>query len=837
MIQKTSDHYVVETHRQRDTGAQDDRFTVLDLRSSLAPQRRGAVSLPVVTRSASSTLGTSGAGLTVAGAFAYLARGTLGLQVVDIRHPDVPRLVGLLNTPSEALLVTTAGDRLYVLDRVATLQVVQGPGADLTETDGDGVIDFFDPFPTDPRETQDTDGDGMGDTADPDDDNDGFADTEEQQATPPTDAMDARRFPVRLPPVGTTTLVVDAASALPPRERTGTPEAPYRALSEALQALHTGSLPQVHTVQVRAGTYAALTTQETFPLDLSGLAGLTLHGEGTVVLDAGLTASVFQAAFSRDLIIEGFVITRGVHGIDLQEGTAITIRNNHITGQSFRGINIRVNSTGIVITENLLANNDEFGLGVSGASEATVTQNTMRQNGRHGMSVTAARVTIVDNLFEGNGEQGVRIASNAAATVTHNTMRQNGVLGIHITLGSTAELTGNTSTNNGTFGFGVTQGSTATLTGNTSTNNAFSGVLVGPGRNTVVLRGNRIENNGGDGIESNSGAFDPSLVDNTLMVQENTLRRNQGHGIVLGRGTKATISGGLITLNGGAGISLQEGATATIGLDGAAALVVSHNNNGGIVVQADGSSAQINRGQIRFDANRGGDIIGLVTDVFVDTDGDGLGDADEALHGTDPRRPDTDGDSLRDGFEVRYGLAPLDVRDGLADPDNDGLTNLEEQAAGTDPRRADSDADGLPDGDEVRVYGTDPTRADTDGDGLTDGEEVRLYGTDPRDPDSDGDSVRDGIEVAAGSAPLDPQRVPTAVLYGLNALRTELLVLNPVTGQATVIGTPAAELRGLIHDIAWSPDGRTLYALGDADVSGFPDPCLLHTLDPTLAPF
>ena len=227
-----------------------------------------------------------------------------------------------------------------------------------------------------------------------------------------------------------------------------------------------------------------------------------------------------------------------------------------------------------------------------------------------------------------------------------------------------------------------------------------------------------------------------------------------------------------------------------------------------------------------------GTIIGLVTDVFVDTDGDGLGDADEVARGTDPRRPDTDGDGLRDGFEVRHGLDPLDRRDGQTDPDGDGRTNLEEQTAGTDPRQADSDADGLPDGDEVRVYGTDPTRADTDGDGLTDGEEVRLYGTDPRDPDSDSDGVRDGIEVASGSAPLDPRSVPTAVLYGLNTLRTELLVLNPATGQATVLGAPAAALRGLIHDIAWSPDGRTLYALGDAGVSGFPDPRLLHTLDP-----
>ena len=51
-----------------------------------------------------------------------------------------------------------------------------------------------------------------------------------------------------------------------------------------------------------------------------------------MVLDAGLTATVFQAAFSRDLVIEGFVITRGVNGIAIQASTAITIRNNQHHG-------------------------------------------------------------------------------------------------------------------------------------------------------------------------------------------------------------------------------------------------------------------------------------------------------------------------------------------------------------------------------------------------------------------------------------------------------------------------------------------------------------------------
>ena len=82
--------------------------------------------------------------------------------------------------------------------------------------------------------------------------------------------------------------------------------------------------------------------------------------------------------------------------------TAITIRHNHITEHNTHGISIGTNSTGVVITANLLADNEQNGLQVIGGSEATVTQNTMRQNGVRGMNLTTSRATIVGNLFEGN---------------------------------------------------------------------------------------------------------------------------------------------------------------------------------------------------------------------------------------------------------------------------------------------------------------------------------------------------------------------------------------------------------------------------------------------------
>lgn len=64
----------------------------------------------------------------------------------------------------------------------------------------------------------------------------------------------------------------------------------------------------------------------------------------------------------------------------------------------------------------------------------------------------------------------------------------------------------------------------------------------------------------------------------------------------------------------------------------------------------------------------------------------------------------------------------------VVDTDGDGLADAEESTLKTDIRLIDTDQDGLTDREEVRVYTTDPLEQDTDSDGYFDGEEVkRLY--------------------------------------------------------------------------------------------------------------
>jgi large repetitive protein len=170
----------------------------------------------------------------------------------------------------------------------------------------------------------------------------------------------------------------------------------------------------------------------------------------------------------------------------------------------------------------------------------------------------------------------------------------------------------------------------------------------------------------------------------------------------------------------------------------------------------------------------------------LDSDNDGLSDAEEIAAGSNPNDNDSDDDGVIDGQEQNWNSdTDGDGRINALDPDsdNDGIFDGTERgittpATGTnvpagffvpdaDPTTttfmliADSDRDGLTDGQEdLNKNGRvdpatepNPRDADTDDDGLIDGQEPSPFvDTDMdgiinvRDPDSDDDMLFDGTE-------------------------------------------------------------------------------------------
>ncbi|MCB9676457.1 MAG: tandem-95 repeat protein [Alphaproteobacteria bacterium] len=204
----------------------------------------------------------------------------------------------------------------------------------------------------------------------------------------------------------------------------------------------------------------------------------------------------------------------------------------------------------------------------------------------------------------------------------------------------------------------------------------------------------------------------------------------------------------------------------------------------------------------------------------ADTDGDGLGDGDELVGAdgapgtgdeTDPLDADTDDGGVDDGTEVLTdGTDPNEPSDDRVDSDGDGLSDAEEGVLGTDPNDPDTDDDGVSDGAEVdgadgdptTPDATDPLDADSDDDGLSDGDELGM-GTDPNDPDSDGDGVDDGTEAGV----TDP--VPAGTSEGG----------IPIDGTDTSVFTPDADPTTTTDPTDPDTDGDGLLD-GEEDTNG-----------------
>ncbi len=179
------------------------------------------------------------------------------------------------------------------------------------------------------------------------------------------------------------------------------------------------------------------------------------------------------------------------------------------------------------------------------------------------------------------------------------------------------------------------------------------------------------------------------------------------------------------------------------------------------------------------------------SDADDDNDGDGLSNLQEylvqdALYGnhpsefasggaysnviwdytSDPFNADSDGDGMPDGWEVIHGLHPMDPIPDFRTGGIGASTNLYRYCAESTYElcsEGDADGDGLANQREFNIRyqlsatasnnaiqdaSTHPWKPDTDLDGLGDGEEDRSFAGNPVLQDSDGDRLMDGVDVA-----------------------------------------------------------------------------------------
>ena len=278
-----------------------------------------------------------------------------------------------------------------------------------------------------------------------------------------------------------------------------------------------------------AGAVAIANTSQAIHVDAPGAVQIldnTIGGSSTTG-DAILLEYSFVAA--RPHVVRG-------NGIGVNPAQTVAM------GHGGNGVRI-VNATGATVSYNTISNNGGAGIVTSGGGH-TMIWNTIANNGSHGMSVGGSGSTIQNNTVSYNGPNHVGIQVTGGNTLTDNTITnaiQSGQVGISL-LGSsnTVSNADDAMISGGYYGI-VIGGSGNTVSGYTISD-AYTGVSISGSDNTIGA-GNRIHGNM-IGIAVDSTANDTTIRGNFLGVDAtgNGAAPNYDVSILI-NGTNTTIGG------------------------------------------------------------------------------------------------------------------------------------------------------------------------------------------------------------------------------------------------------------------------------------------------------
>ncbi len=340
------------------------------------------------------------------------------------------------------------------------------------------------------------------------------------------------------------------------------------------------------------------------------------EGHGIWVTGTSDQVSVGTAGVGKD---PNIISNNKLNGVEIDNSTTSTVINNRIGtnvagdagistfGNGQNGVHVGIGNTGVIIDQNLIAENDLNGVlvdnDVTGA--VVISANTINANGTavidHGVNVTAGTgsLTISGNgigvqtgnlLTDGNTGNGVYITGFTGTGLIENNVIGGNQFGIELNGADNVNIDGNH--------IGKSDLATTDNLGNVK-----DGIYAYGGSQALTINGNAIGFNGENGIELN-GVSGANISDNKIGVDvsnSNNPMANTLNGILLASGSNnAIITGNTIGLQ-------TEALSAAITIDDSSGAILTGNilgtdtagstvdlgNRIGVLIQKNGFSNQI----------------------------------------------------------------------------------------------------------------------------------------------------------------------------------------------------------------------------------------------------
>lgn len=203
---------------------------------------------------------------------------------------------------------------------------------------------------------------------------------------------------------------------------------------------------------------------------------------------------------SRGSTFANFTVSNnGGNGFQLNPGdsTGTVIRDNVVSDNGFNGVWLNGSMTAVAVRNNTLIRNNNNGIVVSGpAIDVVIDGNTVRSSGLTGIRTEVVanqgttNLVVTNNTVADNDEDGIIMSGATAATVRSNVVTGNRIQGVVLTLGTTGTLVeSNTIRSNGQFGVVVSGAQTVNnpILSNSIVRNTRGGISLLQGGNRLQV--------------------------------------------------------------------------------------------------------------------------------------------------------------------------------------------------------------------------------------------------------------------------------------------------------------------------------------------------------------